>query len=1484
VHCEVERVSDPARLERLGLELERRLQDVVRVTDDFAPMLEALEGVLAELRGEAGRNGQQEAEVAEIRAFLEWLRDGAFVFLGYRVYDLLADDAGRAGVVVVPGSGLGILRNEGRSRFAEPVPLDALPLAKRALVEGSMLIVSKSNAESTVHRRARMDDVGIRRLDADGRTVGEHRFLGLFTSKAYAEAAEDIPILRRKLARVLELARVRRGSHDYKAIITIFNSLPREELFVSSPEEIAADVRTVLTSYGTDDVRVSVRDDTLERGVSVMVIIPRDRFSGDVRKLIEAALVAAFHGEVLNYHLALGEGDQARLHFFIAARAEARVAVEIPALEHTVRRIIRTWADLVEEELERTRPDTAEELARRYVHAFDPEYRAATTPATTVADILELEGMAARGERTAVALANRPADVPVAGVTGATELKVSLRGERLILSDFMPILEHAGLTVLAMNPFEVRAEGDWAAMIYVFAVQDAERRPLDIEGRGELVCEIVLAARAGDVISDRLNALVLTAGLHWREVDVLRGLAGYAFQRGVVPSRLALPDALVKHPGIAKELFEIFEAKFDPARDATHAERLAAVEDIRTAFRASLDSVSLLSDDRALRRLEEVVLEVVRTNFYRRGGRTPTLRSGGVPFISFKFQVGDVERSRPTELLFEVWVHSARMEGVHLRAAHVARGGIRWSDRPDDFRKEVLGLVRTQMVKNAVIVPEGSKGGFIARRMATDPAARLTEAKAQYSTLIRGMLDVTDNLVAGAPVAPPDVVSYDPPDPYLVVAADKGTATFSDIANGVAAEYGFWLGDAFASGGSHGYDHKAVAITARGGWECVRRHFHEMGMDIQAQPFSVVGIGDMSGDVFGNGMLLSDQIRLIAAFDHRHVFIDPDPEPMLSFVERRRLFALGSSSWADYRKDALSPGAMIVPRGAKEVRLTTEARRALGIADDGDDLAALDGEALIRRVLMAPADLLWNGGIGTYVKASSETHADAGDPINNAVRVDASELRCRVVGEGGNLGFTQRARVEYALRGGRINTDALDNSGGVDMSDHEVNLKILLTPAVASGAMTEAARNRVLADLTGAVAELVLHDNRSQSLAVSLDLERARESANEFRDLMFALEKAGDLDRAAEGLPSRDVLAERSKAGQPILVRPELCVLLAHAKLGLKTALLKSTLPDDPVVESYLVGYFPPAAIHAAGRESLDGHRLRREIVATQVTNDLVDLMGSTFVHRLTWDTGAGDEQVVRAWLVASRLADHRALLSQMSDQRGADAKVVSRWLLGLARVLERTARWVLRNVPAEASPATVVDIHLPGLAVLRDAFADAVAGDERAIFEKRVAEIRDLGADESFSKRLITLRFLDQLLEILAIARHVDVDPVDVARAYYRTSELLHVPWLRRRAHAAGRHGQWEHRAAQILSEDLSRTHRAITAHMLRNEAAGRVEPLEPELARFRAMVDELRRDEPSIGLAAITVAVHELTALSDGLTSHSSSPSSPPSSRGRS
>jgi len=1472
VHCAVARVDDD---ELAGIEkdLQARLQDVVRVTDDFKPMLAAVVDVIGAVETSAGELPGKEAELDEVRAFFQWLEDGAFVFLGYRAYDQVEVD-GEPCIVVEPGSGLGLLRNEGDSKFAAPVPLaDLEPGMRELAVHGPLLIINKTNAESTVHRRGRMDYVGVKKLDDQGNVVGEHRFVGLFTSQAYAEPSGSIPILRNKLKDILEIEGVREGSHDYKEIITIFNSLPKEELFLSTAERIHQDVKAVLTSYAGPDVRVTLREDPLHRGLSVMVIIPRERFSGTVRKAIVGALVDVYEGEVLNYHLALGEGDQARLHFYLAADPERVAAVTVTELEDTVAKLIRTWTDRVREGLELSmQSDEAAQLADHYGEAFSREYQAATPPEVAATDIAELEAMSAANRVVSIALTNRGDESPVAGVSGATELKLFLRETRLVLSDFMPILENAGLRVIAMKPYEVGLDGNPEATIYVFAVQDSKGQPLDVENRGDLLSETILAARAGDVVSDTLNTLVVSAGLHWREVDVLRGFAGYAFQVGAVPSRTALPNALVEYPGIARELFDLFRTKFDPASVATKEQRTSVIADIRVAFHASLRSVSLLADDRALRRLEGLIDLAVRTNYYRRGARNPSHRSGGVPYISYKFLVGNLENARPTELLFEVWTHSARMEGVHLRGSTVARGGIRWSDRPDDFRKEVLGLVNTQMVKNAVIVPGGSKGGFVTRHIPADPEERFEEGRRQYQTLIRGLLDLTDNLDAGRTVAPEKVFSWDPPDPYLVVAADKGTATFSDLANGVSAEYGFWLDDAFASGGSNGYDHKAVGITARGGWECVKRHFREKGKDIQSEPFTVAGIGDMSGDVFGNGMLLSEQIRLIAAFDHRHVFIDPDPDPAESFAERSRMFALGRSSWDDYDRSLLSAGGMIIPRGAKEVDLTPEARAALGIGEE--DEAPADGEALIRTVLRAPVELLWNGGIGTYVKSSTQSHQDAGDPSNDAVRIDVDDLRCDVVGEGGNLGFTHRARCEFSLAGGRINTDALDNSGGVDMSDHEVNLKILLAPAVAAGVLTQERRNALLEELTEPVAELVLSNNRSQSLAISLDELRSRESLEDVRDLMFSLEKAGELDRVAEGLPSSDVLAERRERGQA-MARPELCVLLAYSKLSLKARLLAGTLPDDPVSESYLHGYFPPAATLAAGQENLTGHRLRREIITAQITNDMVDLMGAGFVSRLMRDTGQSAELIVRAWLVASRLADHRALLGQMAQQASVfNVRVSYRWLLGLARVLERTTRWVLQNVSPEVSSAKIVEQNLSGLAALRDAFGDFVRGEERSLFEARVTEIQELGADEAFSRRLITLRFLDQLLEILEIARATDDDVVETAHAFYQTAEAFEVPWLRRRAFAGAGDDAWEVRAARAISDDLATAHRKLAIGVLRRaeaveggDAPDYLAALKPrEVQRYRDILDELKAEEAA-GLAAVSVAARELSSVADAV-----------------
>ncbi|MFW6206972.1 MAG: NAD-glutamate dehydrogenase domain-containing protein, partial [Gemmatimonadota bacterium] len=961
--------------------------------------------------------------------------------------------------------------------------------------------------------------------------------------------------------------------------------------------------------------------------------------------------------------------------------------------------------------------------------------------------------------------ANPGARPAVAGGDPVTELKLYFRGQRLVLSDFMPILENCGLRVIAVTPFEVKGTEVAESIIYSFVVQGPDRQPLDIEAVGTRLAEAIMAVRSGDVSNDPLNGLVVTAGLAWREVDVLRAYASYGFQVGVVPSRMSLPTALGKHPELGRLLYQLFRVRFDPEGPASMEERRSRLRKIRREIQSALSQVATLGDDRALRRLADLIDATLRTNFFRNGGRTPTRRSGGVPYTSFKFDCSALEGPSRSRLRYEVWVRSSRMEGVHLRGARVARGGIRHSDRPDDFRTEVLGLVKTQMVKNAVIVPAGSKGGFVTLRHL--PAEEMAEeAREQYKTLIRGLLDITDNLREGEPVPPENVVCWDDPDPYLVVAADKGTAKFSDVANEVAREYSFWLDDAFASGGSNGYDHKEVGITARGAWECVKRHFEEMGKDIQSEPFTVVGIGDMSGDVFGNGMLLSRQIRLVAAFDHRDVFIDPDPDPETSFEERKRLFEMGRSSWQDYDQALLSEGGMIISRGAKEVELTPQAREALGITEE--DQEPKDGEALVRLVLQAPVELLWNGGIGTYVKATHETHADAGDASNDSVRIDASQLRSKVVGEGGNLGLTQPARIEYALAGGRINTDAIDNSGGVDLSDREVNLKILLNGALEEGSLTRERRNELLRELAEPVSTLVLADNQSQSLAISLDERRAAEGIDELRDLMSGLERMGLLDRVSEHLPTWEVLVERQDRGQGF-TRPELAILLAYAKLHLTREVLRSDLPDDDGVSRYLRDYFPPAALSEVDGDALARHRLRREIVASQLANDMVDMMGAAFVHRMSRGTGRSAGDVARAWVIASRLIGHRELAARLRiHQPGMRLAAAYRWLLGLSRVLERTTRWILTN-ELERDTSEVVDENLGGLARLREAFPDIVSGEDRKIFDRLVEELQGDGADENFARSLITLRFLDQLLEILRVHRRTDTDPLDAARTFYR-------------------------------------------------------------------------------------------------------------------
>jgi glutamate dehydrogenase len=1459
VHCEVSRLVEPERREAVRQAVASRLGDVVAATDDFQAMLAELKESVEMVRGYGRRLPDRSGEFREIEEFLRWIKDGNFVLLGYRAYDIRGEGE-QATLEVEHGSGLGILRTEGRSAWAEPVPLESISEELRRRVLGPMLIISKTNAESTVHRRARMDYIGVKKLDDDARVVGERRFLGLFTSKAYAEHADVIPILRDKLEAILRRSGAPPGSHDYKEIITIFNSLPKEELFQASIAELLVEVQTVLNFLFADQVQVTLRPDPLGRGVSTMVILPRGRFSGDVRQRIQEALVRRFQGTVLNYHLAMSAGDQARLHFYLSAPPELVRRVQAGELEADIRQIIRTWEDRLRDELAKVADEAeAQRLADLYCPAFSDEYRAATSPGMAVSDVLELERMRAAGKTVAISLREPPAGERAEAYDGATLLNLYLLGERLVLSDFMPTLDHSGVRVADVTPFAVAAPGLPEVMIYSFTAQNADGAPIPLE-RADLLAEMLLAVREGDASDDPYNALVLASGLRWREVDVLRAYGNYAFQIQAVPTRFGTARALTRYPEIARLLVELFRVRFDPAARGAPSP-LAGIN-------RALEKVVTLADDRAIRRMVGLIDGTTRTNYYRHGGADPVRRSGGVPYLSLKFHSADVEELRRTRLLYEVFVFSARMEGIHLRAAPVSRGGIRWSDRPDDFRTEVMGLVQTQIVKNAVIVPSGSKGGFITKRHFADREAALREAAEQYRTLMRGLLDLTDNLVGGQVVPPEGVVRYDGDDPYLVVAADKGTAHLSDVANEISAEYGFWLGDAFASGGSQGYDHKKEGITARGAWESVRRHFREMGVDIEREPFTVVGIGDMSGDVFGNGMLLSRQIRLLAAFDHRHIFIDPDPDPEVSFRERERLFALPRSSWEDYDRSLLAPGAMVVPRGSKEVALTSEARRALGIDESID---RMDGEALVRAVLTAPAGLLWNGGIGTYVKAAEETHAEVGDSTNDPVRVDAEELRCQVVGEGGNLGFTQRARINYALRGGRINTDALDNSGGVDMSDHEVNLKILLGPMVAEGKMAMEARNELLESMTDEVSRLVLQNNVGQSLAISLDEARSRESLGDFAALVASFERERLLERGAEGIPGRDEIAERATLGIG-LTRPTLCVLLAYAKLHAGARLLASQLPDDAAMEQYLASYFPAAAVQAVGVQRLREHRLRREIITTTLVSDLVNLMGASFLFRVARDGGQEIDEVVWAWDIASRMAGAAEIREDLARLEGTfPSETVYRWLFALARVLERTTRWVLNNVEPGAPSVAVLAEHLSGLSRLRADFRRIVSGEHRDIFVERMAELQELGVDEELSARLITLRFLPELLDIMRIARESGTDEVATAEAYYLVAEHLAIPWLQQSIRAVVREQHWDKRLSQALLADVGRAHRSVARRVLgcevhEGDMLRCIHDYENHHSRladsYREVLEELRTAE-QVPLAGYAVAVRTLVDL---------------------
>ncbi len=1449
---EVDRRTDAETLERLRQDIERTLAEVRAAVEDWDPMRERARAIVAEL--ESNPPPLSSEEIGEALELLQWMEERNFVFLGYRQYRL-ERGARQDSLRSEPRSGLGILRAHGRGERPSATALKG-EIRERAR-ERELLVLTKANSISTIHRSEYLDYVGVKTFDARGEVSGEHRFLGLWTSTAYHRSPRDIPVLRLKVARVIQFFGLDPQSHDGKAVLNVLETYPRDELFQANTRDLVRICRGVVNLYERRTVRLLTRRDPYHRFFSCLVYVPRDRYNTDVRQRIERIVLEGFGGKSVESQVQISTASHARVHVVVRTEPGEHHKIDLAAIERQISDATLSWSDHLHEVLiERRGEAEGLALANRYRHVFPMAYEEDVPPAEALADIADLEQVRAAPLERRVSLHRATGQAAT-----AVHLKIVKLGETVSISDLLPMLENFGLRVIAERPYEIAWPEGGVAWIQDFELEHRDGCVIDLPRVAERFKEALAAGWDGAAENDGFNRLLFCAGLSAREILVLRAYCRYLLQTGVPFSQAYMERTLAANHAIAAALVRLFEARFDPQRP--HGTRAAdrAAEQIVTRIRTGLDRVSSLDEDRILRAYLTLVQATMRTNYYRRG-------AAGAPldYLSFKFNpaaIPDLPLPRPK---YEIFVYSPRVEGVHLRMGDVARGGIRWSDRREDFRTEILGLMKAQHVKNTLIVPVGAKGGFVPKCL---PLGNREEVQAEvtacYRTFIKGLLDLTDNIVAGKIEPPPQVVRRDGDDPYLVVAADKGTATFSDTANAIAAEYGFWLGDAFASGGSAGYDHKGLGITARGGWECVKRHFRELGVDIQKENFTVVGIGDMSGDVFGNGMLLSRHILLQAAFDHRHIFLDPKPDAAASFAERQRLFALPRSSWDDFDRKCISAGGGVFARTAKSIALSPQARTMLGL-----ESASATPFEVIRAILALPVDLLWNGGIGTYIKSSRETNAEVGDRTNDALRLNGNEVRAKVVGEGGNLGFTQRGRIEYARGGGRLNTDFIDNSAGVNTSDVEVNLKILLNPLVHSGKLTLAERNRLLARMSEEVCTLVLRNNYLQSEAISTLEQQAKARLSEYQHLIRLLERSGGLNRALEFLPSDEEIGERRKSGAG-LTRPELSILLSYSKIWLNNHLLDSDVPEDPYLSNELERYFP-APVRTRFARAIERHRLRREIIATATTNSLINRMGPTFVLRTQEDTGAEPAQIARAFTAAREIFQVRDLWEDIEtlDNR-APAKIQYAAAFETSRLVRHATYWLLSRRPALKVDAAVMEFRA-GVHEIGTKTAQLLCGAWREHFEAAHDQLVKEGLPSALAGRVASLEAHNASLDIIEIAAAHRTPVAEAARVYFEVGARTGLDWLRRQIDQLLVDGPWQATARTGVRDAAMRIHRALAERVLdgsrRGTAAERVAAWQQaegrKLAHWQRTLAEMRT-AGAADFATLTVGVEALRKLSE-------------------
>ncbi len=1396
IHAEIDRL-DRTEFPGFVADLEATLADVRAAVDDFDAMRQRVEEMIVTLdRASLPRPLE---EVEEARTFLRWLLDDNFCFLGARSFEIVDTQEGRT-VRQVEGSELGITRN--RLRPSRPRLLEGLKSTTRDyLLEARVLQFAKSGTRSRVHRPAYPDYIALKHFDAEGNVIGESGILGLYTSVVYQEPPQRIPILRQRVAQVLEWSGYDLSGFDGKVLKQVLATYPRDELFQTEADELFHTALGITRNHERNQVQVFVRQDRYGMFFSCLVYTPREIYNTALREQIQDVLTEELQALDAEFTSYFSESVLIRTHFMLRVDPNVSVAWDGQRIEQRIRALARNWDDALRDALiQEVGESTMRTFQMRYGRAFPSAYREAFDARMAVYDIRHMEKLTRPGDLV-MRLYRRLEDPPE-----QLRLKVFYCGPFLPLSDTLPLLENLGVRVQEQYPYPIaRDDGrrePLAVTIYDFALRYEQK--LDLNQVGDLFEETFVRTWRGDNDNDRLNRLVLAAGIPWRDVFMLRAYGRYMKQIRFPFSQDFIADTLVRHADVTTLLVDYFYAMHDPEREGY-------TESLRGEILEGLDAIPSLTEDRVLRRYLDLVDATLRTNFFQFDAEGQPKRH-----LSFKLRSASIPDMPKPELPFEIYVFAPEVEGVHLRSGPIARGGLRWSDRQEDYRTEVLGLVKAQQVKNAVIVPEGAKGGFVIRQ-STEGLDRDSLQKlgiACYSSFVRGLLDISDNRIEGRVVAPTRVRRHDGDDPYLVVAADKGTATFSDIANGIAAEYDFWLGDAFASGGSQGYDHKKMGITARGAWVSVQRHFLERGVDVQREPVTVLGIGDMSGDVFGNGLLLSESIQLVAAFNHQHIFIDPDPDPSTSFAERQRLFALPRSSWADYDTSLISPGGGVFPRQQKSIALSPAMRARFELSEE-----RMAPDELIHALLKAPVDLIWNGGIGTYVKASTESHADVGDKANDGLRINGAELRCKVVGEGGNLGLTQLARVEAALGGVSLNTDFIDNAGGVDCSDHEVNIKILLAEIMASGDLTLKQRNHLLEKMTDAVAELVLRNNARQTQAISIAQRHSTDRLSEYLRFLSRMEREQDLDRAQEQLPTDTELADRQRTGSTF-TRPELAVLLSYAKTFIKERLVDSGIAHDPEVARFVEQQFPET-FNQSFRGQLSRHYLYEHIIATQVANELVDHLGITCVTHLQEYIGGDTTEVVRALLIVREVFGIADLFERLDSQRTQLSMTLQLDLMvELMRLGRRGGRWFLRHRRGRLAVGEQIAFYGPRIAELRSMRTTlqslhAFAGEAEIMERLRTAGVpEDLVMIAAHSNRAV------EDLSIIDAAERASRSVTTTAEVYARLASRLDQAAVTGALIRVQPQNLWQAMERDALLDDLV-THTCMLAgHVLADDA----------------------------------------------------------------